>query len=102
MEDKNPNRLTLFARAQILLSRGNLGKRAARERMTHLTNKMKSKEMTGEVLVKEGLGWSVSGCVRVMAGIMLCCLISLIGEFTTEGFNERYEEGRGSGRYKSK
>ena len=78
---------------ELLISRLNLGKRASRERMSMITNKMRMKDgKSGNFAVKEGLGWNVGGCVRIMSGVMLLALISMIGEFTEESFNNKFDE----------
>jgi hypothetical protein len=73
-----------------LVSRGNLGKRTSRERASVLNQKMRSK--MGNVKMTEGKAYAVGSLVWIGLGIMLGSIVTLIGEFESEGFNERYGE----------
>lgn len=83
------NNLPLLA-TQLLVSRGNLGKRTSRERASVLNQKMRSK--MGNVKMTEGKAYAVGSLVWIGLGIMLGSIVTLIGEFESEGFNERYGE----------
>jgi len=77
---------------ELLLSRSNLGKRSSRERMSAITNKMRNSKQGESFTFSEGLGWNVSGCVRIMSGIMFLALITMVGEFSTKSYNQKIED----------
>lgn len=74
---------------ELLVSRNSIGKRASREKMSAISKKMK--DMEGEFVFMEGLGWNVGSCVKILSGAMLLALMSMIGEFESESYNEKYE-----------
>ena len=75
---------------EVVVSRQNIGKRAARERVSILNQKLRSKSRS--VRMEEGKMFHVPSLVRICLGFMVFALIALVGEFDSEEYREKVEK----------
>ena len=73
---------------EIAVSRINLGKRTTRERVSVLTQKMRSGAAT--VKVEEGKRYSPTSIICMAVGITLISMLAMLGEFSASSYRMRY------------
>lgn len=76
----------------LLLSHANVGKRSARERVANLNQRMR---MKGDLRNEEGRAWCVKGLLKICAGVLMMAVVSLVGEWSLEGWRYRYGDAEG-------
>mmetsp|Transcript_8398 Transcript_8398/g.15254 ORF Transcript_8398/g.15254 Transcript_8398/m.15254 type:complete len:288 (-) Transcript_8398:6-869(-) len=78
---------------QRILSVGNLGKRASREKVAQLNQRFR---MNGPFKNEEGKAFCVASLMKIGMGIFMVAFVSMVGEWSVASFRERYgDDGEG-------